>query len=160
MKIEGNLISAFKGCGVDDYSDSNSDSSEYDGLIGLTPQPHSSDYDLLVDLLFTNGRIPARIFSTKYENQFGDTYIYFGGYESGMVESNLIYTPLYDETDFWSIKFTHVQPEGFNKILNSEPSRGAILDTGTTLTYFIPRPFMTNFFLCSEHLGALMITGS
>jgi len=94
--------------------------------------------ELLVEKLFENSLIPAKIFSIKYENVLGSTYIYFGGYETNMMTSDIVYLPIDADHEFWSIEFTHVQFEGYNKILNPSSGAKALLDTGTTLTYFIP----------------------
>lgn len=91
------------------------------------------------------------MFSINYENIDGSTYIYFGGYEANKIESELTWVPLGDES-FWSIEFTHVQLEGYNKVPNSNSYAEAILDTGTSLAYFtsgVYSKLKTNF----EDLG-------
>jgi len=75
------------------------------------------------------------MFSVKYENTFGSTYIYFGGYEPSMVDSTLIYLPLADDS-FWGLDFTFVKLAGSTEVYDAYSM--AILDTGTTLTYLSP----------------------
>ncbi len=82
------------------------------------------------------------MFSINYELANAQTYIYFGGYESSKVsESTLTWVPI-SGNGHWEIEFQQLQFEGFNAIKNPSPDTGAILDTGTSLTYFIPSVYV------------------
>lgn len=79
-----------------------------------------------------------------------------------MITSDLTYLPISGD-GFWSIDFTHVQFEGYNKISNPSSATKATLDTGTSLTYFIPTVYdkvLSNFLKidssCADQSGLVV----
>lgn len=138
VEIEGNKIPSFQGIGVDN-TQSNSASEEFDGIVGLSPEKSEPTRDLLLEELYDNGLITDLMFSIKFENQYGSTYIYFGGYEQEIIETSLNYIPVVQD-GFWSVYFEYVQLEGSSQIYESFST--ATLDTGTTLTYLSYNAFL------------------
>jgi hypothetical protein len=112
------------------------DGLDEDGILGMSPSTYDPEEDLLQEQIFYARRTVANVFGVSYLGyNEGQSKIIFGGYDKNIVPSfsDFYFFPL-RERFYWSINITSVFME--DRTVNSTTQWG-ILDTGTSLTYFI-----------------------
>lgn len=97
VTIQDKTMQYFRGCAV--YSTNFDD--PYDGMVGLTPIADTYS-DHFMNVLYSSGIITDKIFSTKYETDDIDSYIYFGGYESFSTKKELIWHRVIND-GYWTL---------------------------------------------------------
>ena len=105
----------------------------YDGLCGLMATLTSEGAQLIVPELARKGLIDKSMFATSYHEVDQQSYIYFGGYEVDKAPSVTWFPLIKKSNKFWQIKTSSVY---YGESFISDSISDAILDTGTSLTYF------------------------
>mmetsp|Transcript_16600 Transcript_16600/g.19200 ORF Transcript_16600/g.19200 Transcript_16600/m.19200 type:complete len:142 (-) Transcript_16600:378-803(-) len=106
-----------------------------DGILGMTPQvSSSSNAQLFVERLFSNGIISEHGFGVNYRSTSETSKIILGGYDTSVVtdSTKMTYVPLRDTT-YWSLNLLATSYGSTSLTLTA---KRFILDTGTSLTYF------------------------
>lgn len=105
------------------------------GILGMAPAVSQGDNaELFVKQLYDKGVIPKNTFGVNYQFTGAESTIILGGYDRSIVANDTLFSWVdLANTFYWSVDLKETTYGGED--LNLDATR-AILDTGTSLTYF------------------------
>lgn len=111
-----------------------------DGILGMAPKVQSGDNaQLYVENLFKNGLIGHNSFGVNYNSLNEASTITLGGYDKNIVANDTLFAFItLKDTYYWSLPHEGATYGGLPLDLSATR---AILDTGTSLTYFSTSDF-------------------
>lgn len=124
------------------YQDKDLTGTKADGILGMTPKVSSSRYEqLFVQRLYEEKLIASNMFGVNYRYTTGTSKIILGGFDETVVTNSSLFSYVkLKDTTYWSLNLVDMT---YGSDTIGITATRAILDTGTSLTYWATADFNT-----------------